>query len=205
VKYTNKPYKVFTLVDCQKAEILDEELPEDAVKVDLYLPKSEILFSEGALASVEGIPSISRRKDYSFKLKHIGVKPRFSELESATRASYDLTSTHNVCELSEFLDFKYGRPGRRGDEEVMDVHVILGMHRVQRMIEREHPELEVINPFPRPHAKSEDFFWKMLHNVIVEESVDNRIIRRPLGEYKIDMERVFQKMVGYNNELRKRN
>jgi hypothetical protein len=217
VKYTSRMFKIFTLVDCIKANIMDEELPADAIKTRLYLSSSSSkLWEEGAMAHFEGVPSLSRHRSYDFGIKHIPVKPRGQMSPEIARevasTSFDILST-SECELSDFFDIKYGRGGvleereRKGDELFQSMHVIFAYHRVQKEIERKYPELEVINPYPRPGMNTEEFFWKLLHQVMTEKpnpDYDN-YHRLPLGATKTDIELLLHKKLGYNNELRKRN
>jgi|WetSurMetagenome_2_1015567.scaffolds.fasta_scaffold61234_2 hypothetical protein len=213
VRYTSRIFKIFTLVDCIKGDIMDKELPADAIKVSVYLPStSQKLWAEGAMAYVEGVPSLSRNKTYSFPIKHIPVRPKgrlSPELEQEiAKTSYDILST-SESELPDFYDLKYGRGGildereRKGDELAQSAHIIVAYHRIQKTIQKQHPELEVINPFLRPNRTTESFFWKLLHQTIWEEPNPERgnYHRHPLGDRKTDIEIMLHKFMGYQNKL----
>lgn len=71
VHESNRAYRVFTLLDCIKAEMADTTLPENAVEVELYMDTDKI-FERGAEAHVV-VPSFSGNAPHKVVLRHIPV------------------------------------------------------------------------------------------------------------------------------------
>jgi hypothetical protein len=216
VQHTSRMYKIFTLYDCVRAHVMDEEIPKEKTKVELYMPDtSPDFFAQGGIAVVKNVPSLSRRsKDYDMRFKHIPVMPAEGEIsdemmQDIVKASYNLLVVgHGVgaCERTLYFDVKYGRGGetfsddtRKGDEQVHCHHVILAAYRTEKEISEQYPHLRMITPYIRPDEGMEDFFWKLLNNVMLERIEEGKIRLEPLGATATNMEIALQKYAASRN------
>ncbi|MBN2454602.1 hypothetical protein JXB11_03585 [Candidatus Woesearchaeota archaeon] len=219
IRHTSRTYKIFTLLDCVRAKIMDDEMPIDAVEIEIYgAEKSDMLWSEGVMAVVKKVPSLSSKKKYEFEIKHIPVVPSEGVIshevkEAIERTSFDLTTRH-YCERTEYFDVKYGRgrqnfnpEDRRGDEQLLCHHFIFAMHRIEKAINQRYEEMKMLNPFPKPKQEIEDLFWKLLNQNIIEvyagekgEAKVPRLQRAPLaGGANVNLEIFLHNKVAYNN------
>jgi hypothetical protein len=206
VHESNRAYRVFTLLDCIRAQIADKKLSEDAVTIDLYIDAAQIWERGGDVHAV--VPSFSSDRTYELDLIHIPIYRRRLD-ERVVRTSFDFYSTDPLCKRADYFVIKYGRKiipvfgmnERKGDEILLDHHTILAFKRAKRKIKQIYG-YGVVDPFPEPDKRTEEFFWKLMNNVLIESREDGHIKRQPVGDVNVFMEIMLQKFVGYRNKAK---